>query len=118
MNPHQIYQLRRAIERMGCSVTITRARKNEFKEPVEESESVLNEKGLFHTSAGFLEISYTTSGQTFTRKHPKVLMLYSNTVEKHDIVQIDTVGKFEVTGIENPGGLNLCIDLSLEEVPQ
>lgn len=116
MISQQVYQLRRAIERAGRTLTVTRPLKNEFKEPGKDSEIVVCGRGLFHTSAKFLDISYSVAGQAFTRKHPQVLMLYTDKIHKHDVVNIDSVGVFEVTGIENLGGLNLCIDLSLEAV--
>lgn len=108
------YTLSQAIKRYGLDFDVTRSKPNEFKEPIGE-EPVGSFRGLFHTSAGFLDISLAEAGKIASRKYPQLLILYTDKIQKEDTVNLEN-REYAVTGVDDVGGLHLCTDLSLREV--
>lgn len=108
------YTLSQAIKRYGLGFDVTRPKLNEFKEPVGGT-LVGSFRGLFHTSTGFLDISLAEAGKIASRKYPQLLTLYTDKIQKEDIVDLEG-RKYTVTGVDDIGGLHLCTDLSLREV--
>lgn len=109
-----VYTLSQAIKRHGHPFSVTRNKLDEFKEPIGE-EPVGSFCGLYHVSSGFLDINLTEAAKISTQKRPRMLLLYTDKIQKEDVVQIDNQ-KYTVTGVDDVGNLHLCTDLSLREV--
>ena len=102
----------RLIDARGLDAVLLREKKNEFQEPG-ESEKIGTCKGLFHESNGYLGVSIVDSGKVYTAKQPMLLVPYTDTVKKQDILEI--AGRtFRVTGLDDLGNLHLFLDISLE----
>lgn len=112
--PHQIYSLKRAIERQGQDAEIRREKLSDFNEPSGEPEPVCTVRGLFHTTSLYLALSHLEAGQVRTKNQPQFLILYREDIREKDLLYIGQK-PYTVTGIDDPGGLHLCLDLSLEE---
>lgn len=108
------YTLSQAIKQYGRDFNVMRSTLNEFKEPVGGT-PVGSFRGLFHTSAGFLDITLSEAGKIASRKYPQLLTLHTDKIQKEDIVTLEG-RKYTVTGVDDIGGLHLCTDLSLREV--
>ena len=107
------YTLSQAIKYHGRAFTVTRPTLNEFNEPAGE-ESVGSFRGLFHISAGYLDITLTEAAKISTRKQPQLLLLYTDKIRQEDRVELN--GKtYIVTGVNDVGNRQLCTELSLRE---
>lgn len=107
------YTLSQAIKYHGKEFAVTRPVLNEFKEPAGE-EPVGSFRGLFHISAGYLDISLTEAAKVSTRKQPQLLLLYTDKIRQEDRVELN--GKtYTVTGVDDVGNRQLCTELSLRE---
>lgn len=107
------YTLSQAIKRHGQIFSVARNKLNEFKEPIGE-DLVGSFCGLYHVFSGYLDINLTEAAKISTQKRPRMLLLYTDKIQKEDVVQIDNQ-KYTVTGVDDVGNLHLCIDLSLKE---
>lgn len=107
------YTLTQAIRRAGVDVEVTRPAKNEFGEPAGET-LVGTLRGLWHTSSGFLDVTLQDGAKLYDRKYPMLLVAYTDAVQPEDI--ITRAGhRYNVTGVDDVGGLRLCVDISLRE---
>lgn len=70
-------------------------------------------RGLFHTDSGYLNISVKESGLVSGKNSPRLLILYTDKLKPGDELHIGGNSR-TVSGIENPGGLGISLDLSLE----
>ena len=107
------YTLSQAIQYHGREFIVTRPTRNEFKEPAGE-EPVGSFRGLFHVSTGYLDISLTEGTKLSTRKHPQLLLLYTEDIQQEDNIILEG-RKYTVTGVDDVGGLHLCTELSMKE---
>lgn len=111
---YQPYALKRAIEQHGVQAQFYRAQTNEFG-CEGRPKKVFCCAGLFHQSNSFLNLTVDNAGQIPTQKHPMLLILATKEVEINDAALIH--GKqYNVTGLNDIGGLGFCFDLSLQEV--
>ena len=110
---NQIYTLKRAIQIHGKDAKVLRLGKGPYGSPG-ELQTVCSVRGLYHTSHNYLLINTQEGGKIPERNSPMLLLLYTEEIQMEDIVEMD--GKtYKVTGMDDPGGLHLCIDLSLKE---
>lgn len=107
-----VYTLSRLIEKYGITGKITVSKKNEYGEPVEDI-PLKSLKGLFHTSTRFLSINLTDSGQVPTQRQLKFLVLFVEEIAENQKIEIDGT-PYRISGVDDLGGLHLCLDLSLE----
>ena len=112
---HQLHGITQAIKQHGVDFKATRDVEDIFKESIWEQE-IGALRGLFHTSSSFLTISYQDKGQVFTEKKPKLLILYTDKLRVNDKICISDGRDYSIAGIEDLGGLHLCLDLSLKEM--
>lgn len=105
--------LEHLIARNGLECVFFRPVENKYHEAAGEDE-VHQCKGLFHSSGSFLSIDRTDAGKIRTEKEPMLLVLPAD-VREGDRVKVGD-RPYEVTGIDDPGNLGICIDLSLKEV--
>ena len=83
------YTLSQAIKRHGKDFRVYRNKRNEFREPIGE-EPVGFFRGLFHISAGYLDITVTEAAKISTRKQPMLLLLHTDKMEaiRRKVVQV------------------------------
>ena len=112
---HQLHGIPQAITHHGVDFTVKRDVEDIFKESIWEQE-IGAFRGLFHTSSSFLTINYQDKGQVFTEKKPKLLILYTDRLRVNDKIYTKDGRSYSVTGIDDLGGLHLCLDLSLKEM--
>jgi hypothetical protein len=112
--PHQLYSLKRAIERQGQNAEIRRERLNDFNEPAGEPETVCVIRGLLHTTSLYLALSHLEAGQVRAKNQPQFLILHREDIREKDLLYLEEK-PYTITGIDDPGNLHLCLDLSLEE---
>lgn len=115
----EAYKIKRELKRSGREFEFVRQKKNEFKEFIDESESVGKLIGLYHEQNGSISISLGDTTQTRTKKTPMILCLYEDAsllnLQVGDVVQIN--GKtFKLTGVVNVQEWNIISDISLEVV--
>lgn len=111
---HQIYKIKRVIELHGKNCVFSRNTENEFHEPQGEALTI-EVRGLFHEENGYLNVTIGEAGKTYSKKEPKLLILFRDNLVKGDFVTLDC-GRYQITGIDDLGNLHLCLDLSLEAV--
>ena len=111
---HQLYSIKRAVERQGQKAQVRREGTNGFGEPSGEPEIVCDLRGLFHTTSPYLALSHLEAGQVRVKNQPQFLILYREDIREKDLLYLGEK-PYTVTGIDVPGNLHLCLDLSLEE---
>lgn len=119
MSAQNLYTIRRAIALNGKPYAIQREQLDDYGDTTDAMDTLFSGRGLYHESSGFLDVSLSDSGHVETRKTPMLLILYGDAPEGKmpeidDRAEID--GKpYRITGVRNPGGLDLVLDLSLRE---
>lgn len=109
------YKLSQAIKKHGLTFAAARQEKNKFHEPTGNTLTVLEGCGLFHTDSGYLNISVKESGLVSGKNSPMLLILYTDKLKTGDELYIGE-NSYTISGIENPGGLGIALDLSLEVI--
>lgn len=108
-------KLRRILEREGVPFIFRREKVNKFKEPSDKTEIVVELKGVYHESTGYVKTETSDGG--IVRKKPQPMILTE--WEKAAALQVDdfTVidGKrYSVTGVKDVKKLGVYGDISLE----
>lgn len=111
---HQVYAFKRLLETKGIECIFWRTGKNEFGEP-DGVQEVLRCKGLYHESGGYLNITLTDAGKVSANKQPMALVFFTDAVKAGDTLSMNNA-KYTVTGTDNLGNMNLCLDVSLEVI--
>lgn len=111
---HQVYLLRRILQRNGQDAEFRRAKENIFHEHDGEI-TLMRCKGLFHEANLYLNTSIMDSGKVQEHKEPRLLIMFSEDIRKGDSVQLPG-RNFEVGAIDDLGNLHMLLDLSLQEV--
>lgn len=114
-NKLEMYKLRRELKKIGKEYTFKRAKLNQFKEPINETDDVGKLIGLYHEQNGNISITTGETTQTRTKKVPMILCLFDDAkfLNVGDIVEINSK-VFKVTGIANIQEWNIIADISLE----
>lgn len=110
---HQLHSLQQAVRYYGIACPFFHPLKNEFSAPAGR-EHLLDCKGLYHPSNGFLSTIKADAGITSVPPAPKLLVLFNDKIQMYDQVTVRDVGDFVISGVDDIGGLHLCLDLSLE----
>ncbi len=111
---NQLRMISRAIQLHGKKAELLRCKENTFRS-IGEPERIGCMRGLYHTSHSYLQLPAQDSGKIPQRNQPMFLILFSDKLKLEDQLIIDT-GRYKIVGIEDPGGLHVCLDLSLERV--
>lgn len=111
---NQLNILKRAIQSHGKDAKLLRKAEGPYGSPGEPT-PVCTLRGLYHTSSNYLLIPAQDGGKIPERNEPMLLVLHTKEARLNDLVELDDKA-YKITGIADPGGLHLCIDLSLEEV--
>ncbi len=115
MNPAlNAHTLSRAINQHGRDAVLLRAKADHYG-TVAEPEKVANLRGLYHADHSYLVIETQEAGKVPQRVKPMFMIPYTDAVRLEDLIELDG-HTYKVTGVDDPGGLHLCTDLSLEEV--
>lgn len=111
----EAYKVRRELKKVGKRYIFKRAKKNAFKEPTDNSESIVELTGLYHEQNGNISMTTGETTQTRTKKIPTILCLYEDVklLKVEDIVEINSK-KLKITGIVNIQEWNIIADISLE----
>lgn len=109
---NRAYALERAILTHGKAAEVLRETEGPYGSPG-GLQHVCTMRGLYHTSHNYLLIDTQDGGKLPQRNEPMFLLLYTEAIKPEDNIKIDNK-IYKVTGIEDPGGLHLCTDLSLE----
>lgn len=113
----EAYKLCRENKRSGKLYEFKRAKLNDFKEPVNDYDTVTQLTGLYHEQNGSISVATGDTTQTRTKKVPMILCLYEDakSIKLGDIVEINSK-VFKVTGFVNIQEWNIIADISLEVV--
>ena len=117
----EAYKIKRELKRSGIEYEFKRIQKNDFGEPVKNTEPTVIGKliGLYHEQSSTVKISTGDTTQVRTKKIPMILCLYEDTaslvLQVGDIVIINSK-TFKVTGVTNIQEWNIISDISLEVV--
>lgn len=109
---HQLHLISRSIDLRGKACIFYRVEENEFGE-TEGEQKIAECKGLFHSSNGFLNIEIAEAGRVYAQTKPKLLISYTDKIVKEDVIELEGA-RYRVIGMDDPGNLHLCLDLSLE----
>ncbi len=112
----QIHKVAQAIKTHGSSFTFARPAVNEFGEPTDGGTKI-KIRGLYHTTHSFVSTSGTQGSTTRSKRSPLILALMEDGAK---IQTGDTLiyqgRKYTVTEVQNVSEMNICTDISLEEV--
>lgn len=116
MNPRvqQLRMISRSILLHGKNARLLRCAEDVFRS-TGEPEPVKRLRGLYHTSNNYLQLPTQEGGKIPQRNQPMFLVPFTDQIRLEDQLVIDT-GQYKIVGMEDPGGLHICLDLSLEEV--
>ena len=108
----QEHTIERLIARYGQDCKVTRAGVNQYGEPTGDRVQVMDGKGLWHWSPGYLDIALKDAGAVQDRKTPRVLIPYCSDIRVGDHI---TVGGtvYCITGTTDIGNEHLFMDISL-----
>lgn len=108
----QEHTIERLIKRYGQDCRVTRASTNQYGEPTEDHVTVMECKGLWHWSPGYLDITLKDAGAVQDRKTPRVLIPYRSDIRVGDQIAVGgTV--YCITGVTDIGNEHLFMDISL-----
>lgn len=113
----EAYKIKREIKRSGNEYEIYRRAKNEFGEPISDTQYVGKINALYHEENSNIQITTGDTTQVRTKKIPMLLCLYDDFVktrfEVGDYVEINSK-VFKVTGVVNIQEWGIIGDVSLE----
>ena len=113
----EAYKIKREIKRSGNKYEIYRRAKNEFGEPISDTQYVGKINALYHEENSNIQITTGDTTQVRTKKIPMLLCLYDDFVktrfEVGDYVEINSK-VFKVTGVVNIQEWGIIGDVSLE----
>lgn len=108
----QEHTIERLIKRYGQDCMVTRAGANQYGEPTGDRVQVIECKGLWHWSPGYLDITLKDAGAVQDRKTPRVLIPYRSDIRVGDQIAVGgTV--YCITGVTDIGNEHLFMDISL-----
>lgn len=110
----QLHVLSRAIQLHGKRADLLRCEEDVFHS-VGEPKRVCCLRGLYHTSHSYLQLPAQDNGKIPKHNQPMFLVLFTDKIKLGDQLITDT-GCYKIVGLDDPGGLHICLDLSLEEV--
>ena len=112
MTTQQEHTIKRLIARYGQNCKVTRASTNQYGEPTGDRVQVIECKGLWHWSPGYLDITLKDAGAVQDRKTPRVLVSYRSEIRVGDQIAVGgTV--YRITGTTDIGNEHLFQDVSL-----
>ena len=111
---------RRAIQKDGSIFTFAKRTLNAFGESDISTTAKVIAKGLFHIESVYVSVVSSTGTRSQRKPTPMIMFLHSDLQDKNTLGIDDEVEyngkKYKVTGISNPGELNITLDVSLEVV--
>lgn len=112
----QIHKVVQAIKTHGSSFTFARPAVNEFGEPI-DSDQRIEIHGIYHTTHSYVSTNGAQGSTTRSKRSPLILALIEDgaKLQTGDVLVYQN-RKYTVTEIQNVSEMNICADISLEEV--
>lgn len=114
----ELHKVLREIQMHGTEYTFLRKSVDEYGEPTkEEPKQVVNVKGLFHVSKGYVTQNIQDGTRTHSKGQPMLMVAYENTREiQTDDFLIINENTYKVVEKNNIQEYNIVTDISLELV--
>lgn len=113
----QLGKVKLALVRSGAHFLFQRDNLDEYNEPDGTQSTVVNLKGLYHETQGYITTTKGDASAVRSKPAPQILALWDEAklLEQGDYTVINGA-KYLVTGVHDLSNANLIADISLEVV--
>lgn len=113
----ELYKIAREIKMHGETYHINELVCDEYGKPTGEQKSIVDARGLFHTSKGYITENISDGTKTHSKGQPLLLLKYedSELIQNGHILEIGS-NRYKVVEKNNIQLYNIVCDISLELV--